>query len=606
MCGIVGYIGKKQDIRIGVEALRRLEYRGYDSAGVAWYDSGKGEISCIKKVGKIDNLEKVISESNLNLIGSPLILHTRWATHGGVTEANAHPHWDCNKNFFLVHNGIIENYKELKDKLISEGHKFNSETDTEVLVHLIEKYFQGNLEEAIRKTLREVKGAYGICVISKKDPQKLVAAKLGSPLILGVGQNEFLLASDPSAIVTRTRQVINLDDNEIAVLKPDNFFILREKPLETIEWTPEEAQKGGYRYFMLKEIMEEPEVIENAIRGRLLIEEGSVKLGGLTSISDKLREINRLILIACGTASYAARVGEYMLEEYAEIPTEVDIGSEFRYRKPIVDKNTAAVFVSQSGETADTLAALKEMKKKGILTIGITNVVGSSQSRETDAGVYTRSGPEIAVASTKVFLGQLAILAILTVYLGRQREMAFVMGKRIVSELAKLPELAREVLKSAPEIEKLAKKYKDFKNFWFIGRKYNAPVALEGALKLKEISYLHAEGVAGGELKHGSLALIDESFPTIAICPSDSVYEKMISNIEEIKARGGPIIAIATQGNEAIKNLVDDVIYIPKTLEMLTPLLSVIPLHLFAYYMAVLLGCDVDKPKNLAKSVTVE
>jgi len=606
MCGIVGYIGKKQDIRIGVEALRRLEYRGYDSAGVAWYDSGKGEISCIKKVGKIDNLEKVISESNLNLIGSPLILHTRWATHGGVTEANAHPHWDCNKNFFLVHNGIIENYKELKDKLISEGHKFNSETDTEVLVHLIEKYFQGNLEEAIRKTLREVKGAYGICVISKKDPQKLVAAKLGSPLILGVGQNEFLLASDPSAIVTRTRQVINLDDNEIAVLKPDNFFILREKPLETIEWTPEEAQKGGYRHFMLKEIMEEPEVIENAIRGRLLIEEGSVKLGGLTSISDKLREINRLILIACGTASYAARVGEYMLEEYAEIPTEVDIGSEFRYRKPIVDKNTAAVFVSQSGETADTLAALKEMKKKGILTIGITNVVGSSQSRETDAGVYTRSGPEIAVASTKVFLGQLAILAILTVYLGRQREMAFVMGKRIVSELAKLPELAREVLKSAPEIEKLAKKYKDFKNFWFIGRKYNAPVALEGALKLKEISYLHAEGVAGGELKHGSLALIDESFPTIAICPSDSVYEKMISNIEEIKARGGPIIAIATQGNEAIKNLVDDVIYIPKTLEMLTPLLSVIPLHLFAYYMAVLLGCDVDKPKNLAKSVTVE
>jgi len=606
MCGIVGYIGKKQDIRIGVEALRRLEYRGYDSAGVAWYDSGKGEISCIKKVGKIDNLEKVISESNLNLIGSPLILHTRWATHGGVTEANAHPHWDCNKNFFLVHNGIIENYKELKDKLISEGHKFNSETDTEVLVHLIEKYFQGNLEEAIRKTLREVKGAYGICVISKKDPQKLVAAKLGSPLILGVGQNEFLLASDPSAIVTRTRQVINLDDNEIAVLKPDNFFILREKPLETIEWTPEEAQKGGYRYFMLKEIMEEPEVIENAIRGRLLIEEGSVKLGGLTSISDKLREINRLILIACGTASYAARVGEYMLEEYAEIPTEVDIGSEFRYRKPIVDKNTAGVFISQSGETADTSAALKELKNKGILTLGITNVVGSTQAKETDAGVYTRSGPEIGVASTKVFLGQLTTLAMLTVYLGRQREMALVMGKRIVSELSKLPELAKEILKLAPEIEKLAKKYKDFKNFWFIGRKYNAPVALEGALKLKEISYLHAEGVAGGELKHGSLALIDESFPTIAICPSDSVYEKMISNIEEIKARGGPIIAIATQGNEAIKNLVDDVIYIPKTLEMLTPLLSVIPLHLFAYYMAVLLGCDVDKPKNLAKSVTVE
>jgi len=606
MCGIVGYIGKNQDIRMGIEALRRLEYRGYDSAGAAWYDLEKGEISCIKKVGKIDNLEKAISESNLNLIGNPLILHTRWATHGGVTEANAHPHWDCNKNFFLVHNGIIENYKELKDKLMKEGHNFSSETDTEVLVHLIEKYFQGNLEEAIRKTLREVKGAYGICVISKKDPQKLVVAKLGSPLILGVGQNEFLLASDPSAIITHTRQVINLDDNEIAVLTPDNFLILKEKPLETIEWTLEEAQKGGYPHFMLKEIMEEPEVIENAIRGRLIIEEGSVKLGGLTSISDKLRKINRIILVACGTASYAARVGEYILEEYAGIPTEVDIGSEFRYRKPVVDKNTAGVFISQSGETADTLASLKEMKAKGVLTLGITNVVGSTQARETDAGVYTRSGPEIAVASTKAFLGQLATLAILTVYLGRQREMALVMGKRIVSELAKLPELAKDVLKSAPEIEKLAKKYKDYKNFWFIGRKYNAPIASEGALKLKEISYLHAEGVAGGELKHGSLALIDENFPTIAICPSDSVYEKMVSNIEEVKARKGPVIAIATQGNEDIKKLVDDVIYIPKTLEMLTPILSVISLHLFAYYMAVLLGHDVDKPRNLAKSVTVE
>jgi len=337
-----------------------------------------------------------------------------------------------------------------------------------------------------------------------------------------------------------------------------------------------------------------------------MIEEGNVKLGGLDAIQAKLRKISRLILVACGTASYAARVGEYMLEEYAGLPTEVDIGSEFRYRKPVVDKTAAAVFVSQSGETADTLTALREMKNKGVLTLGITNVVGSAQARETDAGVYIRSGPEIAVASSKAFLGQLVTLVMLTVYLGRQREMALVMGKRIVSELLKLPELAKEVLKLAPEIEKLAKKYKDFKNFWFIGRKYNYPIVLEGALKLKELSYLHAEGVAGGELKHGSLALIDENFPTIAICPSDSVYEKMISNIEEIKARKGPVIAIATEGNEEIKKLVDDVIYIPKTLEMLTPILSVIPMHLFAYYMAVLLGRDIDKPRNLAKSVTVE
>jgi len=380
----------------------------------------------------------------------------------------------------------------------------------------------------------------------------------------------------------------------------------------------EEAEKKGYPHFMLKEIMEEPKAIENAIRGRLIIEEGAVKLGGLDSVSNKLRKINRIILVACGTSHFATIAGEYMLEEYAGILTEVDIASEFRYRKPILDKNTAAIFVSQSGETADTLAALRELKKKNILTLGITNVVGSSQSRETDAGIYTRSGPEIAVASTKAFLGQLAVLAMLTVYLGRQREMALVMGKRIVSELSKIPNLTREVLKLAPEIKKLAKKYKprtksdalvrgrDFKNFFFIGRKYNYPIASEGALKLKEISYLHAEGVAGGELKHGSLALINENFPTITICPSDSVYDKMVSNIQEIKVRGGPVIAIATEGNEEIKKIVDDVIYIPKTLEMLTPMLSVIPLHLFAYYMAVLLGNDIDKPRNLAKSVTVE
>jgi glucosamine--fructose-6-phosphate aminotransferase (isomerizing) len=602
MCGIVGYIGKKEALPILIEGLKRESYRGYDSSGVVVLKGGKEFL--VRAVGKLENLEKKLEGKKIE--GNIGLGHIRWASHGGVTEENAHPHFDCKKEIFLVHNGIIENYKELKEKLIKEGHKFNSETDTEVMVHLIEKYFKGNLEEAVRKMIKDIRGAYAIAVISKRDPQKIVAARMSSPLLLGINRDEFLVASDPAAILIRTRQVINLDDGEIAVLKPNDFYILKEKPVETIEWTPEEAEKGGFPHFMLKEIMEEPEAIENAIRGRLVPEEGNVKLGGLDSVQERLRKIERIILVACGTSFHAAKIGEYMLQEYAQIPSFAEIASEFRYKKPILDEKTCAIFISQSGETADTLACLREVKKKGILALGITNVVGSSQARETDAGVYTRSGPEIAVASTKAFLGQLSVLAMMTVFLGRQREMSFVMGKRIVEELAKLPSLAREVLKKASEIENLAKKYKDFKNFWFIGRKYNFPIALEGALKLKEISYLHAEGVMGGELKHGPLALVDENFPTIAICPSDSVYEKMISNIEEVKARKGPVIAIATKGNEEIKKIVDDVIYIPKTLEMLTPILSVIPLHLFAYYMAVLLGRDVDKPKNLAKAVSVE
>lgn len=606
MCGIVGYIGKNQNISAGLESLRRLEYRGYDSSGIAWYNSETKNISYIKRIGKIDNLEKAIQESRFNLVGNPFILHTRWATTGAVTEQNAHPHFDCDKEIFLVHNGIIENYRELKGALQEQGHKFNSECDTEVLAHLIEKNFQGNLEEAVRKTLKEVRGTYGIAVIAKNDPQKMVAARLSSPLLLGVNHDEMLVASDPSAVMTHTRQVVHLDDNEIAVINPNDFRILKEKPLIQIEWTPQEAQKGGYKHFMLKEIMEEPDAIENAIRGRLMPEEGQTRLGGLSQISEKLKNINKIVFNACGTAGFAAKIGEYMMEEYAGISSKVDIGSEFRYKKPVLDKQTLGVFISQSGETADTLACLREMKEKGVLAIGITNVVGSTQSRESDAGIYTRSGPEIAVASTKAFAGQLATLAMLTVYLGRKKDMAMIMGQRIVSELAKIPVLAKEILDKSSEIKKIAEKYKDFKNFWFIGRKYNYPVAMEGALKLKETSYLHAEGIAAGELKHGAIALIDENFPTIAICPSDSVYEKMISNIQEIKARKGKVLAIATEGNEDIKNIVDDVIYIPKTLEMLTPLLSVIPLHLFAYYTACILERDVDKPKNLAKSVTVE
>jgi len=602
MCGIVGYIGQKPAFPILLSGLKRLEYRGYDSYGFCVL-SDKSEF-LYKRVGKISEAENELS--NLKVEGNIGQAHTRWATTGAVTKANAHPHFDCQKNFFLIHNGIIENYQEIKNRLIKEGHKFTSETDTETIVHLIEKYFDGNLEEAVRKALKEVRGTYGIAVISKKDPQKIVAAKLASPLILGINNEEFLVASDPAALITRTRQIINLDDNEIAVLKPDNFFILKEKPIEMIEWTPEEAEKGGYSHFMLKEIMEQPESLRNSQRGRIILEEGMAKLGGLENVKEKLRKIERLIIVACGTAYHAGLVGEYMLEEYAKIPVEVEIASEFRYKKPILDKKTAVLAISQSGETADTLAAVKEAKEKGVMTLGIVNVVGSSIARETEAGVYNHCGPEIGVASTKAFTSQLEILALWTLFLGRQREMSLVIGQRIAKEISRIPDLVKEVLKNSPQIEKLAKKYKEFDNFLFIGRKYNFPIALEGALKLKEIAYVNAQGYGAGEMKHGPLALIDENFPTIAVCPSDSVYDKMISNIEEIKARKGRVIAIATEGNEEIKNLVDDLIYIPKTLEMLTPILSVIPLQLFAYYMGVLRGCDVDKPKNLAKSVTVE
>ncbi len=606
MCGIVGYIGNKKALPVVLSGLERLEYRGYDSFGFCVLGKDK---HIYKEAGKISKAEEVRDFDWEGTIG---IAHTRWATTGEVTRENAHPHCDCQEEIFIVHNGIIENYKQLKEKLIAEGHVFKSETDTEVLAHLIEKYFKDNLEEAVAKALKEVRGTYGLAVVSIKDPDKIVAARLSSPLIIGVSNgNEFLVASDPSAVVTTTKQIIVLEDNEIAVLKRDGLTILKEekerkKDLETIEWDVEQAEKGGYKHFMLKEIMEEPNVIEDAIRGRLLLEQGKVKLGGLDSVEERLRETDNLFLIGCGTAHYACRVGEYMLQEYADLLVQTDIGSEFRYRKPIVNKNTAAIFVSQSGETADTLAALREMKEKGVLCLGITNVVGSSQARETDAGVYTRSGPEIAVASTKALLGQLAVLAMITVYLGRQRNMSLITGRRIVSELQKLPQLAREVLNQEEEIKRIAQKYNQYKDFWFIGRKYNYPIALEGALKLKEISYIHAEGVAGGELKHGSLALVDENCPTLAICPTDSVYEKMVANMEEVKARKGKVIAVATMGNEKIKEIADDVIYIPKTLEMLTPLLSVIPLHLFAYYFADSLGRDIDKPKNLAKSVTVE
>jgi len=612
MCGIVGYIGKSQDIKIGLNALKRLEYRGYDSSGVAWVDKNKGEIVCIKSVGKINNLEQKIEELSIDLVGNPFILHTRWATHGEVSEANAHPHWDCKKNIYLVHNGIIENYKELKEELLKEGHIFNSETDTEVLAHLIEKFFQGNLEQALMKALRLVKGTYGLVVIAKEDPGKIVVARNSSPISIGVGEDEYIVASDVAAIVGRTKKVVYLNDGEIAVLTPSQFHIQDfeqnkvAKIIKEIDWDIKEAQRGGFPHFMLKEIFEGPEVVENAVRGRLIIEEGLARLGGLSGITEKLRNIDKLTICACGTSYFASLVGEYMLEEYAGISVEVEYGSEFRYRKPVLNGKTAFLAVSQSGETADTLASLREAKRKGVLTLGIVNVVGSSLTRETDAGVYNHAGPEIGVASTKTFISQLTVLSLLTLFLGRQRQMSQVTGQRIIKELEEIPQKIKTILSQASRVEELAKKYKDFNNFLFLGRKYNLPVALEGALKLKEISYIHAEGYGSGEMKHGPIALIDENFPTFAICPSDSVYEKNVSNIEEIKARKGKVIALATEENEKIKDLVDDVIYIPKTLEMLTPILVVIPLQLFAYYMGVLLGRDPDYPRNLAKAVVVE
>ncbi|MFY9457936.1 MAG: glutamine--fructose-6-phosphate transaminase (isomerizing) [Candidatus Spechtbacterales bacterium] len=610
MCGIVGYIGKQNDPRIGLEALKRLEYRGYDSSGMAVFDDRTSNIFCAKAVGRISELEKGVPWGEIS--GSSLVMQTRWATHGAPTIKNAHPHTDCKKNIYLVHNGIIENYKQLRDKLIKKGHKFTSETDTEVMPHLIEEYSDYTLEEAVRRALGVVRGTYGIAVISKKDPHKIVAARMASPLLIGVGDGEYMIASDPAAVLSHTNKVIYLEDGDIAVLTKSGFRIAdltrvaKERPATELEWGLEEAQKGGYPHFMLKEIFEQPEALENSIRGRLIQDEGRAHLGGLDPVKDRLRTIDKIRIIACGTAYHAGLVGEYMLEEYAGIPTEVDFASEFRYRKSILDKNTAAIFVSQSGETADTLAALREAKERGALCLGIVNTVGSSIARATDAGVYNHAGPEIGVASTKAFTSQLTVLALLTLYLGRSRGMSYVFGERIAREITRLPELTKSVLRQNNNIKKIAAKYKNFPNFLFLGRKYNYPTALEGALKLKEISYAHAEGLSGGEIKHGTIALIDKKFPTVAICMKDSVHDKMLSNIEEIKARGGPVIALTTKGNKKLESVADDVIYLPKTLEMLSPVITVVPLQLLAYHIAAMRGCDVDKPRNLAKSVTVE
>jgi glutamine---fructose-6-phosphate transaminase (isomerizing) len=609
MCGIVGYIGKNQALPVLMDGLKRLEYRGYDSAGFSVYNGER--IVTEKAVGKVVELENKINGQEI--LGCMGIAHTRWATHGKPSERNAHPHSDCTKKIYLVHNGIIENYKELKHDLEKLGHKFSSETDTEILAHLVEEYTkQVPWDEAVWRTLNHVRGTYGLALINLEEPTKMIIARNGSPLVLGVMDDGYIVASDVAAIVRYTDRVVYLEDGEMAQIEKNCFEITNikrkkvSKVITKIDWTLEEAEKKGFEHFMLKEIMEQPEAVENSIRGRLVPAEGMAKLGGLKDVEEKLRHLKRFVIVSCGTSYYAGLVGKYMFEEYAGIRTDVEFASEFRYRKPMIDEETAVLAISQSGETADTLAAIREAKNKGALSLGIVNVVGSTIARETDAGVYNHAGPEIGVASTKAFTSQLSILSLFALFLGRQREMSFVTGKRIVEELEKIPRLMKSVLNQSEEIKRIAKKYKNADNFLYLGRKYNFPIAMEGALKIKEISYIHAEGYPFGEMKHGPIALIDEKFPTMAIATQDSVYEKTLSGIQEIKARSGKVIAIATKGDKEIHKLVDDVIYIPKTLEMLTPLLSVVPLQLFAYHFAAQKGLDVDKPRNLAKSVTVE
>jgi len=607
MCGIVGYISRSNDsrsIEIGIEALKRLEYRGYDSAGLAFY-SKSGSIECQKAVGRIVNLEKQIAQCNLSP-SDPIILHTRWATHGKVCEANAHPHCDCTQSFYVVHNGIIENYPHLKEQLTREGHLFSSGTDTEVIAHLIEKYFTGNLEEAVRKCLSYLVGTYALAVISSRDPDKIVAARLSSPLLIGLSEDHFLLASDASAVIAHTRKVVYLDDGELAVIDRNKYTIIREKKTEEIEWPEGQYQKESFPHHMLKEIMEQPVSIEQTLKGRLIPETGNANMDNLDAVEKRLRQINKIYIVGCGTARHAGLLGEYMFEEYAGIRSKAEAASEFRYRKTLLDRDTALLAISQSGETADTLAAIRDAKMRGVLTLGITNVVGSTQAREIDAGIYTRCGPEIGVASTKAFTSQVAALVLLTLFLGRQRQLTMTTGQRIIKELTRLPELIQQTLQYEVQIQKLAEKYQDFENFLYLGRKYSYPIAREGAHKIKETAYVHAEGCRGGEPKHCELALISENFPSICLAPSDSVYEKMVSNIEEIKARKGPVIVVATEGNCDIQKIADDVVYIPETMEILTPILSIIPLQLFAYHFALLRGCDIDKPRNLAKSVTVE
>jgi glucosamine--fructose-6-phosphate aminotransferase (isomerizing) len=608
MCGIIGYTGRRAAVPFIIQGLKRLEYRGYDSAGLAVVRDGKLKID--KTAGKIAALESRLSADNHT--GTLALGHTRWATHGAPTDANAHPHTDADGTIAIVHNGIVENASALREWLVERGCQFRSETDSEILVHLIRELYKDSLEAAVAAALRRVEGTYGIGVISTLEPDKLVVARSGSPLLLGLGDGENFVASDAAAVVQHTRSVVYLDDGEVAVLTPDEYHIIDldttrvEKSVSVVDWDLDTIERGGHPHFMIKEIFDQPDAITDTMRGRLLEDEGSARLGGINMTDEELLAYDRIVITACGTSWHAALIGEYMLEDLARIPTEVEYASEFRYRAPLVDARTLVIGISQSGETADTLAALREAKKRGARTLGFVNSVGSSIAREVDSGTYIHAGPEIGVASTKAFTCQVVALSLLTLRLGRLRSMSVLQGREMVKALSRLPEQVREVLQRAEEIEALAESYALAQNALFLGRGYNFPVALEGALKLKEISYIHAEGYPAAEMKHGPIALIDAMMPVICVAPSDAVYHKIVSNVQEVKARQARVFAVVTEGDEEITRLADHTVTIPKTVDSLTPVLSVIPLQLLAYYVAVRRGCDVDQPRNLAKSVTVE
>ncbi len=625
MCGIVGYIGPRQAVDYLLQGLRRLEYRGYDSAGIATIGPD-GRFAICKTAGRIDTLEQRLAENATP--GRVGIGHTRWATHGAPTDENAHPHLGGDFEVAIAHNGVIENFRQLKTRLEAEGYVFRSATDSEIIAHLLASSLQrvresspadGNaanpldqLVEAVAMALAQLQGTYGLAILVPQFPDVIIAARLGSPLVIGVGEGEHFIASDASPLVGFTDQIVYLADHQIAVITADSLRVIHRDQghikhnVRLLEMDGAQVELNGYSHFMLKEICEQPETLQNAMRGRLSLEEATAVFGGLNLTPQQLRGINRIVLTACGTSWHAALVGEYLIEEFARIPVEVEYASELRYRNPPLDRDTLLFAITQSGETADTLGALREMKRKGHPTLAICNVVGSTIAQEADGGIYLHAGPEIGVASTKAFTSQCLTLAMLALYLGRLRHLSYGAGLRIIEQIRQLPDKVARALECNDEVRRIAQKYYDCRNFLYLGRQYNFPVALEGALKLKEISYLHAEGYPAAEMKHGPIALVDENTPSVFVIPQGLVYDKVMSNLEEIKARGGPVIAVICEGDTRVAELADDVITVPTVDDFLQPIVTVVPLQLLAYHIAVLRGCDVDKPRNLAKSVTVE
>lgn len=605
MCGIFGYVGSNEAVPLLIDGLRTLEYRGYDSAGI--FTPSLGTVKAVGPIAQLDT--KLTGYSTTDTSG---IAHTRWATHGEPSEVNAHPHGDMAGAVWVVHNGIIENFQELKRGLQLQGITFTSDTDTEVLTKLIGSYYQGNLLTAVKEALAMVQGAYGIAVMSTKKPDEIVVARMGSPIVLGLALDGNLVASDPSALLSHTKDVVYLEDGELAVLQPDTYEVYshsgkkHQKQPEVMDWDISIVQKDGYQHFMEKEIFAAPSVITDTLRGRLLTHTGRVKLGGLESVQQRINEIQRLDIVGCGSAYYAGAVGAHFIEQYAQLPVTVNIASEYRYRAQLALDQSAVLAISQSGETADTLAALSSATDQAQLTLGVVNTVGSSIARNTTAGVYNHIGPEIAVASTKAFISQVTIMAMIAILLGRERGLSVATGQALTKALEDLPNILETVLQQAPHIQQLASRYAQYTNALFIGRQELAPVAAEGALKLKEVTYIHAEAYPAGELKHGPIALLDTDFPVIALAPQNQMYEKMVANIQEIKARKAPVLAIVTEGDTQVAALADDVIEIPKVPDILLPVVTTVPLHMLAYYIGVAKSLDVDKPRNLAKSVTVE